>query len=155
MGSNLARNLASREGNTVAIYNRSTERTTLLMNEQTINAITLDPATMPDPVDTTRRLATVLEPVAPLVTSESMLADLAANPGKPVTAVLLRDPDYAYLESDFAIPGVVVVKTPKLIASDRRINSPLLDPLRTVWQANRDATDQGEWDVGAEGNTFG
>lgn len=113
---------------------------TLLMNEQTINAITLDPATMPDPVDTTRRLATVLEPVAPLVTSESMLADLAANPGKPVTAVLLRDPDYAYLESDFAIPGVVVVKTPKLIASDRRINSPLLDPLRTVWQANRDAT---------------
>ncbi len=33
MGSNLARNLASREGNTVAIYNRSTERTTLLMNE--------------------------------------------------------------------------------------------------------------------------
>ena len=33
MGSNLARNLASREGNTVAIYNRSTERTTLLMTE--------------------------------------------------------------------------------------------------------------------------
>ena len=33
MGSNLARNLASREGNTVAIYNRSTERTTLLINE--------------------------------------------------------------------------------------------------------------------------
>ncbi|MDI9917396.1 NTF2-like N-terminal transpeptidase domain-containing protein [Rhodococcus sp. IEGM 1379] len=112
----------------------------LLMNEQTINAITLDPATMPDPVDTTTRLAKVIEPVAPLVTSESMLADLAANPGKQVTAVLLRDPDYAYLESDFAIPGVVVVKTPKLIASDRRISSPLLDPLRTVWQANRDAT---------------
>ncbi len=33
MGSNLARNLASREGNTVAIFNRSTERTTLLMTE--------------------------------------------------------------------------------------------------------------------------
>ena len=27
MGSNLARNLASREGNTVAVYNRSPERT--------------------------------------------------------------------------------------------------------------------------------
>lgn len=113
---------------------------TLLMNEQTINAITIDPAATPDPVDTTRRLAKVIEPVAPLVTSESMLADLAAHPGQPVTAVLLRDPDYLYLESDFAIPGVVVVKTPKLIASDRRINSPLLDPLRTAWQANRDAT---------------
>jgi len=33
MGSNLARNLASREGNTVAIYNRSVERTNLLTSE--------------------------------------------------------------------------------------------------------------------------
>ncbi|ASD22674.1 phosphogluconate dehydrogenase (NADP(+)-dependent, decarboxylating) [Cryobacterium sp. LW097] len=33
MGSNLARNLASREGNTVAVYNRSPERTRLLMDE--------------------------------------------------------------------------------------------------------------------------
>src|SRR4051794_5014477 len=30
MGSNLARNLASREGNTVAVYNRSPERTDVL-----------------------------------------------------------------------------------------------------------------------------
>jgi 6-phosphogluconate dehydrogenase len=33
MGSNLARNLASRDGNTVAVYNRSPERTRLLMTE--------------------------------------------------------------------------------------------------------------------------
>jgi 6-phosphogluconate dehydrogenase len=33
MGSNLARNLASREGNTVAVYNRSPERTELLTAE--------------------------------------------------------------------------------------------------------------------------
>ncbi|MDQ1582407.1 MAG: 6-phosphogluconate dehydrogenase [Microbacteriaceae bacterium] len=33
MGSNLARNLASREGNTVAVYNRSPERTRLLVEE--------------------------------------------------------------------------------------------------------------------------
>jgi 6-phosphogluconate dehydrogenase len=33
MGSNLARNLASREGNTVAVYNRSWERTDLLITE--------------------------------------------------------------------------------------------------------------------------
>ena len=32
MGSNLARNLASRQGNTVAVYNRSYERTELLIN---------------------------------------------------------------------------------------------------------------------------
>ncbi|MBF4625425.1 NADP-dependent phosphogluconate dehydrogenase [Clavibacter sp. VKM Ac-2872] len=33
MGSNLARNLASREGNTVAVYNRTTEKTTSLVEE--------------------------------------------------------------------------------------------------------------------------
>ncbi len=33
MGSNLARNLASRQGNTVAVYNRSPERTRLLTSE--------------------------------------------------------------------------------------------------------------------------
>ena len=33
MGSNLARNLASRDGNTVAVYNRSPERTSTLMAE--------------------------------------------------------------------------------------------------------------------------
>src|SRR6478735_9237839 len=33
MGSNLARNLASREGNTVAVYNRSPERTRTLIDE--------------------------------------------------------------------------------------------------------------------------
>ncbi|MFZ2178421.1 MAG: NTF2-like N-terminal transpeptidase domain-containing protein [Rhodococcus sp. (in: high G+C Gram-positive bacteria)] len=112
----------------------------LLMNEQTINAVTLDPATMPDPVATTRRLAEALEPVAPLVTADSMMADMAKKPGEQVTAVLLRDQDYQFLEEDLAIPGVVVIKTPKLITSDRRITTPLLDPLRKVWQANRDAT---------------
>ncbi len=33
MGSNLARNLASREGNTVAIFNRSYEKTQTLLDE--------------------------------------------------------------------------------------------------------------------------
>ena len=33
MGSNLARNLASREGNTVAIFNRSYEKTETLVSE--------------------------------------------------------------------------------------------------------------------------
>jgi 6-phosphogluconate dehydrogenase len=33
MGSNLARNLASREGNTVAVYNRSFEKTETLLSE--------------------------------------------------------------------------------------------------------------------------
>lgn len=113
----------------------------LLMSEQTINAIVLDPATMPDPVFTTTRLAKVLEPVAPVITAESMQRDLAATPGQRVTAVKLRDQDYQFLEDAITpIPGVIVVKNPTLISADRRISSPLLDPLRTIWQMNRDAT---------------
>src|SRR3546814_15207355 len=96
------------------------------MNEQTINAITLDPATMPDPVDTTRRLATSLEPVSPLVTSDSMLPDLAANPGKPFLAFLPRDPDYPYLARDFTIPCHLVFKTPHLFTVVRPHNPPEL-----------------------------
>lgn len=112
-----------------------------LMAEQTINAVTLDPASISDPVATTDRLAKAVEPVAPLVTGESMRQDLAAKPGQRVVAVLLRDQDFQYLEKDLTgIPGVIVDKQPKLITTDRRIVTPLLDPLRKVWQANRDAT---------------
>ncbi|PTR23569.1 cell division protein FtsI/penicillin-binding protein 2 [Rhodococcus sp. OK519] len=112
-----------------------------LMAEQTINAITLDPASMPDQVATTDRLAKALEPVAPLITGDSMRKDMAAKPGQRVVAVLLRDQDFQYLEKGLSgIPGVIVDKQPKLITTDRRIVTPLLDPLRKVWQANRDAT---------------
>ncbi len=122
----------------------------VLANEQTINTVRLDPSQMPDAADTTRRLAQVLEPVAPLITSESMLADLAEKPGESVVAVRLRDQDYEYMGPEkFAIPGVVVDRTPTLITADRRISTPLLDPLRNVWQANRDAS--AGWAVLSEG----
>nr|WP_235870753.1 NTF2-like N-terminal transpeptidase domain-containing protein [Rhodococcus xishaensis] len=114
---------------------------TPLMSEQTINAIMLDPAAMPDPAATTDRVAKAIEPVAPLVTADYMREELAAKPGEKVAAVLLRDPDYFYLEQELTgIPGVVVDKQPELITDDRRIFTPLLDPLRAVWQMNRDAT---------------
>lgn len=113
----------------------------VLMNERTINAILLDPARMPDPAASTAQLADVIDVVAPLITSETLMSDLASAPGSSVLAVNLRDDDFAVLEEDLrAIPGVVVAQTPKLIAGDRRITSPLLDALRTAWQQNRDAT---------------
>ncbi|MCX5043017.1 penicillin-binding protein [Aldersonia sp. NBC_00410] len=112
-----------------------------LMTEQTINAVKLDPARMPDPVASTNALAKAIEPVAPLITGQSLLADLAAEQGKSITAVNLRDADFEILEPDMApIPGVVLEKQPRLITVDRRVVSPMLDPLRNVWQANRDAT---------------
>ncbi len=61
MGSNLARNLASREGNTVAVYNRSPERTDLLTTEH---------------------------PEAGFVASKS-IADFAASLQKPRTAIIM------------------------------------------------------------------
>ncbi|MDX5310566.1 MAG: penicillin-binding protein, partial [Rhodococcus sp. (in: high G+C Gram-positive bacteria)] len=113
----------------------------LLMAEQTINAVVVDPALTSDPVDTTTRLAKVLEPVAPVITADLLQRNLAADPGARITAVKLRDQDYQFLEDDIvSIPGVVVVETPTLISADRRISTPLLDPLRAAWQLERDAT---------------
>ncbi|WP_418345060.1 NTF2-like N-terminal transpeptidase domain-containing protein [Rhodococcus pyridinivorans] len=113
----------------------------LLMEEQTINAVVLDPAAMPDPVDTTTRLAAVLEPVAPVITAQLMQERMAENPGNRITAVKLRDQDYQFLESGIvSIPGVEVLTTPTLISADRRISTPLLDSLRSAWQLERDRT---------------
>ena len=113
----------------------------LLMEEQTINAVVLDPAAMPDPVDTTTRLAAVLEPVAPVVTAQVMQERMQENPGNRVTAVKLRDQDYQFLEDGIvSIPGVEVLTTPTLISADRRISTPLLDSLRSAWQLERDRT---------------
>jgi len=61
MGSNLARNLASREGNIVAVYNRSPERTRKLVSEH---------------------------PEAGLVASESV-DDFVASLAKPRTAIIM------------------------------------------------------------------
>ena len=113
----------------------------VLMSERTINAISLDPAQMSDPVASTQQLADVIDVVAPLITSESMLAELNSSGGAPITAVNLRDDDFAVLEDDLrAVPGVVVSPQPKLIVDDRRNTSPVLDSLRAAWQAGRDAT---------------
>ncbi|MGU3437927.1 penicillin-binding protein [Actinomycetes bacterium M1A6_2h] len=112
-----------------------------MMSEQAIARVDLDPAAMTDPASTTQQLADVIDVVAPLITSETMLAELAAAQGKPVTAVTLRADDYAVLEDDLrAIPGVTLYTEPRLIAADRRLNSPLLDSLRNVWQQTRDDT---------------
>lgn len=119
-----------------------------MMTEQTINAIRLDPARTADPVGSTVALAKAIEPVAPLITAESLQQDLAAANGQPITAVNLRDADFAVLEDSLrAVPGVVVEGQPRLITIDRRVYGPVVDAMRTVWQSNRDAS-QG-WAINA------
>ncbi|MEV6138055.1 NTF2-like N-terminal transpeptidase domain-containing protein [Nocardia sp. NPDC051990] len=112
-----------------------------LMTEQIIDVVRLDPTRITNPVATTDALAKAIEPIAPVITGESLRAQLAAAQGKPVVAVNLRQDDFAVLEPDIApIPGVVTQAQPRLIAADRRIQSPMLDALRTAWQENRDRT---------------
>ncbi|MEV4239823.1 MULTISPECIES: NTF2-like N-terminal transpeptidase domain-containing protein [unclassified Nocardia] len=112
-----------------------------LMSEQIIAVVRLDPARITDLIATTDALAKAIAPVAPLITGESLRAQLAAAKGQPVVAVNLRQDDFAVLEPDITpIPGVVVQPQPRLISADRRIQSPMLDALRTVWQQNRDRT---------------
>lgn len=67
MGSNLARNLASREGNTVAIYNRSVDKTLAVANEH---------------------------PEAGFITADSV-ADFAAKLARPRTAIIMVKAGFA------------------------------------------------------------
>ncbi|NNH74431.1 penicillin-binding protein [Nocardia uniformis] len=111
-----------------------------LMSQQTINVIKLDPTKTGDPVGSSHALSDAIEPVAPLITGDSLLQQLSASQGKPIVAVNLRDGDFAILESRMAaIPGVVMEKQPRLISADRRVWSPMLDALRKVWQDKRDS----------------
>ena len=86
MGSNLARNLASREGNTVAVYNRSVERTQLLTSEH---------------------------PEAGFIASET-IDDFVASLAKPRTAIIMvqagkgTDAVIAQLAERFE-PGDIIV----------------------------------------------
>ncbi|WP_433592170.1 NTF2-like N-terminal transpeptidase domain-containing protein [Nocardia sp. CA-145437] len=111
-----------------------------LMTEQTINVVKLDPAKITDPVASTNALAAAIAPVAPLIDGPALMQQLSAAQGRPITAVNLRDGDFAILEPRMApIPGVVLEKQPKLISADRRVWSPMLDALTKVWDENRDS----------------
>ncbi|WP_345493854.1 NTF2-like N-terminal transpeptidase domain-containing protein [Nocardia callitridis] len=111
-----------------------------LMTEQTINVVKLDPGKMPDPVASSNALAKAIEPVAPLITGDSLRQELSTSGGSPITAVNLRDDDFAILEPRMApIPGVVLEKQPRMVSADRRVWSPMLDALSKVQAESQDA----------------
>ncbi|WP_124708893.1 NTF2-like N-terminal transpeptidase domain-containing protein [Gordonia insulae] len=108
---------------------------------QPVNEIILDPTRTKDVDRSARALARTLAPIAPLITNQVIAEKLAETPGKPITAVTLRDPDMQVLQSDpNAVPGVVVRKAGMLVMADRRLASPLESGLTNYWQAIRDAT---------------
>ncbi|GAA1482026.1 hypothetical protein GCM10009624_24660 [Gordonia sinesedis] len=108
---------------------------------QPVNEIILDPNQTRDVGNSVRRLAKTLAPIAPLVTSDVLSQKLAATPGKPITAVTLRNSDMEVLTSNpNSVPGVSVRKAGMLVMADRRLSSPLESGLTNYWQAIRDAT---------------
>lgn len=112
-----------------------------LMTEQGVNVVTLDPARAGNATAAAAAVAKAIAPVAPAITQQSLLEELQAAQGKPVTAVVLRDSDFGMITAPLgSIPGVTVSKQRRLLTADRQLDSPLLDALRGVWQHSRDAS---------------
>jgi hypothetical protein len=112
-----------------------------LMTEQAVNVVTLDPSHTGNAAASAAAVANAIAPIAPAITQQSLLSDLRAARGKPITTVVLRDGDYGMLTAPLtAIPGVAVTKQRRLLTADRELDSPLLDALRGVWQHSRDAS---------------
>lgn len=112
-----------------------------LLKEQPVHVVDLDPTKTRNVRDSATRLADVIDVVAPLVTADSLTAQLARSHGRAVTAVRLRDDDFAVLEPLLdGIDGVVSRTEPRLVMLDRRLDTPLLEVYRQIWQHNRDKT---------------
>lgn len=111
------------------------------MYVQPVNDIVLDPSKTADLPASVAALVRTIAPIAPLVTADVINGKLAKNPGAPVTAVTLRDPDMAVLAGNpAAVNGVAVDRRDMLVMADRRLNSPLEVGLTNYWNAIRDAT---------------
>ena len=112
-----------------------------LMTQQDIKTVKLDPAKIKDVKASTEAVAEAIVPVAPLITAESLQKSLKEANGEVITAVGLRESDFNILEPQLRkVPGVIITDTPRLITVDRRITSPVLDTLRTIWQQGQDKT---------------
>ena len=106
-----------------------------------VREVVIDPAATPDLGRTVSALAGVIAPMAPQITSEVILEKIAQQPGQPVVAVTLREPDMQVLAGDPGkIRGVTVRRTDRLVMTDRRLDSPLEEGLTNYWQAIRDVT---------------
>lgn len=92
-------------------------------------------------------VAALLNPVAPTITPESLIGELAA--GKTVTAVTLREEDLLPIQEQLAaLPNVTLRPQTRLLATDRALTSPTLSGLSELWQQRSDAA--AGWAVSAQ-----
>ncbi|MEC3957018.1 penicillin-binding transpeptidase domain-containing protein [Nocardia sp. CDC153] len=95
-------------------------------------------------------VAAALRPVAPDVTAASLQSDLAAAQGKPITAVTLRDSDYATVQAALTnLPNVTLAQQTRLLTVDKSLASPTFSGLSDLWQQQADAA--AGWAVRAQG----
>jgi hypothetical protein len=94
-------------------------------------------------------VATLLNPIAPGITAESLQTDLSAANGQPFTAITLRQEDLAPIEAQLsAMPNVTLAPQMRLLATDKGLGSPTLSGLSDLWQ--RRADDAAGWAVNAQ-----
>ncbi|MFB1299243.1 penicillin-binding transpeptidase domain-containing protein [Mycobacterium sp. pW049] len=92
-------------------------------------------------------VASLLNPIAPAITPQSLTDELAA--GEPVTAITLRDDDLAPIQAQLsALPNVTLRPQTRLLATDRALTSPTLAGLSDLWQQRTDGA--AGWAVTAE-----
>ncbi|NUS44279.1 MAG: penicillin-binding protein [Mycobacteriaceae bacterium] len=117
-----------------------------LMQEYEVYDVRLDPKAARNPAAAAAALAAAIAPVAPAITEQRLLNELATARGASISAVRLRERDYESLKpKPQTIPGVTAVKRPRLLPVRKEIHSPVLDGLNEVWQHNRETA--GGWMV--------
>ncbi|MFD4366764.1 penicillin-binding transpeptidase domain-containing protein [Rhodococcus sp. NPDC058521] len=87
----------------------------------------------------TAAVASLLSPVAPTITAESLGADIAEAQGKPVTAITLRGEDVAPIQAQLEqTPGVTLAPQTRLLTVNKDLASPVLGGLTELWQQGQD-----------------
>lgn len=94
-------------------------------------------------------LAGLLNPLASGITAQSLQQDLSEAGGRPITAVTLRQEDFAPIEAQLsALSNVTLAPQTRLLATDKTLTSPALSGLADLWQQRTDAASG--WAVNAQ-----
>lgn len=111
----------------------------VLMRQQEVNLVYLDPAAVASTAAAAESLAGVLAPVVPSLTAQSIAETIASGQGKQVFVVALRDEDYLPVADQLAVlPGVSTATEPRLLTSSKQLNSPVFNDLRAKWEAEQE-----------------
>lgn len=115
-----------------------------LLTQQVVTLVNVAPGA------DTAAVAAARRPVVPDITAASLQSELAAAQGKPITAVTLRESDYATVQPALAnLANVTTAQQTRLLAVDKSLASPTFSGLSELWQQQADAA--AGWAVRAQG----